>query len=58
MMKSGLPEWRACKAAYSRKACWRTAAIKASQWAISNKKLAQAGYYSILDRYESLHLCG
>ena len=25
---------------------------------ISNKRLAQAGYYSILNRYESLHLYG
>ena len=25
--------------------------------AISTERLAQAGYYSILDRYESLHLC-
>lgn len=24
---------------------------------ITNKRLAQAGYFSILDRYESLHLC-
>ena len=27
------------------------------QRAISKERLAQAGYYSILDRYESLHLC-
>ncbi len=26
-------------------------------WVISNKRLAQAGYGSILDRYESLYLC-
>ena len=25
---------------------------------ITNKRLAQAGYYSILDWYESLHSCG
>ncbi len=24
---------------------------------ITNEQLAQAGYYSILGRYESLHLC-
>ncbi|MGM9768075.1 MAG: group II intron reverse transcriptase/maturase [Candidatus Cryptobacteroides sp.] len=57
LMKLGLPEWRACEAAYSRKAYWRTAHHPSVQWAISNKRLAQAGYYSILDRYESLHLC-
>ena len=55
LMKLGLPEWRACEAAYSRKAYWRTARHPSVQWAISNKRLAQAGYYSILDRYESLH---
>ena len=27
------------------------------QRAISTERLAQAGYYSILDRCESLHLC-
>ena len=57
LMKLGLPEWRACEAAYSQKAYWRTAHHPSVQWAISNKRLAQAGYYSILDRYESLHLC-
>ena len=56
LMKLGLPEWRACEAVYSRKSYWRTARHPSVQWAISNKRLVQAGYYSILDRYESLHL--
>ena len=58
LMKLGLPEWRACEAAYSRKAYWRSAKHASVNTAISSKRLAQAGYYSILDRYESLHLCG
>ena len=58
LMKLGLPEWRACEVAFSRKAYWRSAAHASVQMAISSKRLAQAGYYSILDRYESLHLCG
>lgn len=58
LMKLGLPEWRACEVAYSRKAYWKSARHASVQMAISNKRLAQAGYYSILDRYESLHLCG
>ena len=58
LMKLGLPEWRACEVAYSRKANWRSARHASVHAAISNKRLAQAGYYSILDRYESLHLCG
>jgi len=58
LMKLGLPEWRAREAVYSGKAYWRTAHHPSVQWAISSKRLAQAGYYSIHDRYESLHLCG
>lgn len=58
LMKLGLPEWRACEVAYSRKAYWKSARHASVQMAISNKRLAQAGYYSIFDRYVSLHLCG
>ena len=58
LMKLGLPRWRACEVACSRKSYWRSSAHASVQMAISNKRLAQAGYYSILDRYESLHLCG
>ena len=58
LVKLGLPEWRACEVAYSRKAYWRSARHASVNMAISSKRLAQAGYYSILDRYESLHLCG
>ena len=39
------------------KGYWRLAGTTTLSRAISNKRLAQAGYYSILDRYESLHLC-
>ena len=45
LMKLGLPEWRACEVAYSRKAYWRSAAHASVQTAISSKRLAQAGYY-------------
>ena len=58
LMKLGLPEWRACEVAYSRKAYWRSARHAAVQAAISNERLAQAGYFCILDRYKSLHRCG
>ena len=58
LMKMGLPEWRACEAAYSRKAYWRSARHASVQTAISNKRLAAAGYFSISDYYESMHLCG
>ena len=58
LMKLGVPDWRACTVAYSRKAYWRCAKHACVNEAISSKRLAQVGYYSILDRYESLHLCG
>jgi group II intron reverse transcriptase/maturase len=58
LMKLGLPKWRACEVACSRKSYWRSSAHASVQMAISSKRLAQAGYYSILDRYESLHLYG
>ena len=58
LMKLGVPDWRACAVAYSRKAYWRCAKHACVNEAISSKRLALAGYYSILDRYESLHLCG
>ena len=58
LMKLGLPEWRAREVAYSRKAYWRCAKHASVNMAISSERLAQAGYYSIRNRYESLHLCG
>lgn len=42
LMKLGLPEWRACEVAYSRKAYWRSARHASVQAAISNERLAQA----------------
>ena len=57
LMKLGLPEWRACEVAYSRKSYWRCAKHASVNMAITSKRLAQAGYFSLSDRYESLHLC-
>ena len=36
---------------------WHMAKNGHVQRAISKERLARAGYYSILDRYESVHLC-
>ena len=49
---------RACKVAYSRKAYCRCEKHVSVSTAISSKRLTQDGYYSILDRYDSLHLSG
>ena len=58
LMKLGVPKWRACEVAYSRKSYWRCSKHASVNMGISNKRLAQAGYFSILDQYESLHLYG
>ncbi len=42
----------------TRKGYWAVAGSGILTHTITNKRLAQAGYYSILDRYESLHSCG
>ena len=39
----------------SAKGYWAVAGSGIQTHTITNKRLAQAGYYSILDRYESLH---
>ena len=57
LLKLGIPEWAAYQYGNSRKGYWRMAGTTTVNRAISKERLAQAGYYSILDRYESLHLC-
>ena len=41
----------------SRKGYWAIAGSGILKTTITNERLVQAGYYSILDRYESMHLC-
>ena len=57
LMKLGMPEWQACRNGNTRKGYWAVAGSGILTHTVTNKRLAQAGYYSILDRYESLHLC-
>lgn len=57
LIQLGIPEWQARAVSNCRKAYWHMAKNGHVQRAISKERLAQAGYYSILDRYESLHLC-
>ncbi len=56
LMKLGLPEWRACEVAYSRKAYWKSAKHASVQSALSNERLALAGYFDISKKYKSLHV--
>ncbi len=57
LMQLGIPEWQARAVSNCRKptGTWRRTVMYKGQ--SRNKRLARAGYYSILDRYESVHLC-
>jgi group II intron reverse transcriptase/maturase len=57
LMKLGMPEWQAYRNGNTRKGYWRIAGSGILTCTITNKRLAQAGYFSLSDRYESLHLC-
>jgi group II intron reverse transcriptase/maturase len=57
LMKLGMPKWQAYRNGNTRKGYWAVAGSGILTHTITNKRLAQAGYYSILDRYESVHLC-
>jgi group II intron reverse transcriptase/maturase len=57
LMRLGMPKWQAYKNGNTRKGYWAVAGSGILTHTITNKRLAQAGYYSILDRYESVHLC-
>ena len=54
--KLGIPKYYVHKWGYV-KAYWNATGSSVFQLSITNERLVQAGYYSIFDRYESLHLC-
>lgn len=56
LTKLGVPEWKARKWGYM-KGHWRVAGSPILTSSITNERLAQAGYYSLSDKYKSLHLC-
>ena len=55
LLKLGMPEKYAKMAAMSRRGYWFMAGVSTVERAISNERLARAGYYSILKAYESIH---
>ena len=57
LMQLGIPEWQAWAVSNCQKAYWHMAKNGHVQRALSKERLAQVGCYSILARYESLHLC-
>ena len=58
LMKLGMPDWQAYRNGNTRKGYWAVAGSGILTHTITNKRLAQAGYFRILDQYESLHSCG
>lgn len=58
LMKLGIPADKAYQWGNSRLGYWRIAGSPVLKCSITNKRLAAAGYFSILNYYESLHLCG
>ena len=57
LAKLGMPQWQAYRNGNTRKGYWAIAGSGILTKTITNERLVQAGYYSILDRYESMHLC-
>ena len=58
LRKLGIPADKAYQWGNSRLGYWRIAGSPVLKRSITNKRLAATGYFSILDYYESLHLCG
>ena len=55
LMKLGMPKWKAYRNGNSRKGYWAVAGSGILTHTVTNERLAQAGYCSILAMYESLH---
>ena len=58
LRKLGGPADKAYRWGNSRLGCWRIAGSHVIECSITNERLAAVGYFSILNYYESLHLCG
>ena len=58
LRKLGIPADKAYQWGNSRLGYWRIAGSPDLKCPITNERLAAAGYFSILNYYESLHLCG
>jgi group II intron reverse transcriptase/maturase len=56
LIRLGIPRYYAHKWGYVR-GYWRVAGSPVLTRSITNERLARAGYFSLSDRYEPLHLC-
>ena len=57
LIELGMEPWKAYRNGNSSKGYWAVAGSGILTKTITNERLARAGYYSLSDRYESLHLC-
>jgi len=57
LKRLGMPDWQSYRNGNTRKGYWAVSGSGIVSHTITNKRLALAGYYSILDRYESMHSC-
>ena len=57
LMKLGMPQWQAYRNGNSQKGYWAVAGSGILSYTITNKRLAAAGSFEILNYYEPLHLC-
>ena len=57
LRKLGMPQWQAYRNGNSQKGYWAVAGSGILTHTITNKRLAAAGYFEILNYYESLHSC-
>ena len=57
LRKLGIPAEQAYQWGNTRLGYWRVAGSPILTRSITNKRLAAAGYFDVLDYYKSLHLC-
>lgn len=55
LRKLGIPDWQAYQWGNTRLGYWRIAGSAILTRSITNKRLAQAGYFNLSEKYESLH---
>ena len=55
LIKLGMPDWLAYRYGNTRKGYWAVAKSGILETTITDQRLAQAGYFDILAKYESLH---
>ena len=56
LIKLGMEPWKAYRNGNTRKGYWAVANSGILKTTITDKRLAQAGYFDILAKYESLHI--